>query len=149
MMRRSRAALLLLGAVALGTNAVPAATDTEAAQRATALFGQALTQPDASLLRSILPSRGKVQLKLALMGPEEGFFSSSQVEVLLRDFLGKGAVKEFEFVGVEHDEKRYALVHTRAMVTDRQGRSSRVALHLAFQPEGETWVLREIRETPP
>ena len=148
-MRRGWVALLLLGALALGATPVRGANDTDAAQRATALFGQALTRPDASLLRSILPTRGKVQLKLALMGPEEGFFSSSQVEALLRDFLSKGTVKEFEFVGVEHDENRYALVHTRAKVTDRQGRSSRVALHLAFQPEGETWVLREIRETPP
>jgi hypothetical protein len=148
-MRRRCAAPLLLLAVALGATVIVAATDADAAQRATALFGQALTRPDASLLRSILPTRGKVQLKLALLGPEEGFFSSSQVEALFRDFLGKGAVTGFELVGVEHDRNRYALVHTRAKVTDGQGRSSRVALHLAFQPEGESWVLREIRETPP
>jgi hypothetical protein len=123
--------------------------DAKQARDAASRFGQALTKGDASLLRSILPQRGKVQLRLLSLGPGDGSFSAGQVESLIRDFLDQGSVQSFELVGMEHDAQRYALAYGRASLTDRQGRTVRSELHLGFQPEDGRWVLREIRETHP
>jgi len=116
----------------------------DAAQR----FGRALRDADASALRPILPSRGKVQLILVHLGPEEGYFSSRQVEALFRDFFKRGSVQRFELLRIEGGREGHALAHGRADLIDPQGRPSRVELHLALQPEGERWVVREIREMP-
>jgi hypothetical protein len=140
-------AVLLAGT--LGISPAFAALTEGAAREAAQRFGQALLGADASRLKPILPSRGKVQLRLVHLGPEEGFFSASQVEALLGNFLRRGAADSFEVLRVEYDPQRFALALGRATVTDEQGRSVRVGIHLAFQPEGERWVLREIRETPP
>ena len=127
--------------------AVAEGPDEQAARRAADRFGQALVRADLSLLRPILPAKGKVQLKLSRMGPEDGFFSPGQVEALLRDFLALGSVQRFETGRVEHDPQGIALVSARVELKDKQGSPASVGLHLAFQPEGDTWVLREIRET--
>jgi hypothetical protein len=149
--RRSLAALLvfLFALAAPWAFGAEESTDPEQARDAAARFGQALTKGDASLLRSILPQRGKVQLRLLSLGPGDGSFSAGQVESLIRDFLEQGSVQSFELVGMEHDAQRYALAHGRASLTDRQGRAVRSELHLGFQPEDGRWVLREIRETRP
>lgn len=142
--------LAVLLAATMGSVPISAALTEEAAREAAQRFGQALLRADASRLRPILPSRGKVQLRLVHLGPEEGFFSASQVEMLLGDFLKRGAADSFEVLRVEYDPERFALAHGRATVTDEQGRSASVGIHLAFQPEDDQrWVLREIRETPP
>jgi hypothetical protein len=47
----------------------------------------------------------------------------------------------------ESDGRRSALAHGRAAITDRDGRQGRIGLHLGFEPEGERWVLREVKET--
>jgi hypothetical protein len=129
--------------------AIPAASsDEEAARGAARRFGQALVAGDAALLREILPARGKVQLRLERFGPEEGYFSPSQVVALFEDFLSHGSVRSLDLLRIEQQpDSRYALVHGRAVLTDRQGRAGQVELHLAFQPEDARWVLREIRET--
>ena len=119
-----------------------------AAHEAVERFGHALTSADTSLLKSLLPRRGKVQLRLVRMGSYEGYFSPSQVEALLRDFLDQGAVRSFRALRVEHDPGGVALARTRLELTDRQGRPVSVEVRLAFQPEDGHWVLREIRETP-
>ena len=134
------AALSALGAVAAGP-------DEPAARQAVDRFGQALLRRNVSLLRPILPDKGKVQLKLVRMGPEDGFFSPSQVEALLRDFLALGSVQRFEATRIEYDPQGVALASARVELKDKQGAAAAVGLHLAFQPEGDTWVLREIRET--
>jgi hypothetical protein len=121
----------------------------EQAARAAVQLGMALKSEDASYLRPILPERGKVQLHLFRLGPEQGYFSSDQVEVLLLDFTKRGSLRSFDVLRIEHEPERLALVHGRASIRDRQGHSARVELHLAFEPEDGRWVLREIRETPP
>jgi hypothetical protein len=141
------AILLLAGPAA--TLAAADEDDRKQARAAALIFGKALTEGDAALLRTILPQRGKIQVRLIALGPGEGFYSAGQVESLIRDFLEQGSVASFELLGVEHDADRYALARGRAMLTDRQGRSVRAGLHLAFQPEEGRWVLREIRETHP
>jgi hypothetical protein len=117
------------------------------ARRSARVFGQALTSGQASLLRAILPTGGKVHVAVPKIVPEEGWFTGSQVEALLADFLSQGSVRSFEVLRLESDGKTNALARGRAVLTDRQGRPQRLGIHLAFQPEDERWVLREIKET--
>jgi hypothetical protein len=138
----------IIAALALAWSVAIAAGPSEGQARAAAdAVGQALTRSDPSLMRPVLPARGKVKLHLVNLGPEQGFFSSRQVEALLSGFLSQGSVESFQAQRVEFDEER-SLVHARAKIVDRQGRPVSVELHLAFQPEDGHWVLREIRETP-
>lgn len=125
----------------------PEPSGEEQARDAAVRFGQALEQGDAALLKSLMPAKGKVQLRLDLLGPADGFFSPNQVTALLGGFLERGSVTSFDLVRVEYDEQHYALAHGRAGLLDRAGRPARVDLQLAFQPEDGRWVLREIRET--
>jgi len=138
-------ALSLVCLAVLGADETPSA---EAALDAARRFGQALEQGEAAGIRPLLPERGKIRLRLVRLGPEQGFFSRSQVEALLKDFLDRGSVRSFEATEVEHPSPHYALAHARAVVVDASGHTARIELHLAFQPEGGSWVLREIRETP-
>jgi hypothetical protein len=118
--------------------------------RAAALqFGRALKSNDVTLLRSILPAQGKVRLNLHFLGPAEGFYSPGQVEALLREFLEQGSIRSFDLVGLDHDPNHFAIAHGRSLLTDRDGRPARAEIYLAFQPEDERWVLREVRETSP
>jgi hypothetical protein len=127
--------------------AIAGGPDERGARQAADRFGQALVRADPSLLRSILPEQGQVQLKLVRLGPEDGFFSASQVEALLRDFLALGQVRSFTTTRVEYDPQGVALVSAQVALDDRDGGAGAVGLHLAFQPEGDAWVLREVRET--
>ena len=129
-----------------GTQA--AAPDEAAAREAGLRFGRALTKADATLLRPLLPRRGKVQMVLVRLGPEKGHFSGNQVETLFRDFLQQGSVEAFELERVECASKGYALVHGIAVLTDRAGRKGRSEIRLSLQVDAERWVLREIREAP-
>jgi hypothetical protein len=121
----------------------------EQARTAALAFGRALTNADASLLKPLLPRRGKVRLRLVRFGPEDGSYSAGQVVVLFDDFLQQGSVGSFTVLRAEGGHPGYALAHGRAGLTDPEGRSCRVDLHLTFQPEGGHWVLREIRESSP
>jgi hypothetical protein len=121
----------------------------EQARAAAQRFGQALQKGDASILGSVLPEKGKVLLRLDLLGPGEGYFSPNQVEALLREFFAHGTIQSFKLLRVEHDAQSYALANGRVELTDRAGRPARIELHLAFQAEDGRWVLREIRETRP
>jgi hypothetical protein len=143
--RRVRAALSVL-AVALLLTAVPRAGDDDARRAATA-FGQALTTGRAEALRPILPQRGKVHLKLLRLGPEDGDFGASQVEALFRDFLSGGKVSSFAIARCESDGKSSGLALGKAAIVDREGRGARIDVHLAFEPEGGRWVLREVKES--
>jgi len=145
--RTVTALAVLLFAATLHAPAADSADD-QAIRDCAATFGQALKSGDPSRLRPILPARGKVQLRLVRLGPQSGAFSASQVEAVLQDFLRQGSIESFEVLRVEHDTQGYALVRGRASLTDRDGRAGQVDLHLALQPEGERWVLREIRESP-
>jgi len=142
----------LLG-LAFGSGTGPVMAETsdsvEAARAAALQIGHALRVSDLRTLRPHLPERGKVQVRLEVMGPADGFFSAGQVEALLGEFLQHGSVRSFDLLAVENQDDRYALARGRATLTDRDGRPARVELHLAFEPEGERWVLREIRETRP
>ena len=130
--------------IAAALAAAPAAAQADPRVAAEA-FGNALVSGRADRLRSILPSEGKVRLKLDRFGPEDGFFGAGQVEALFRDFLKRGSVSAFEVVRVDSDSA-YALVHARTALVDREGRQARAILQLAFQPEAERWILREIKE---
>lgn len=130
--------LLLLSAPAIGAP--------NSAREAAEAFGVAVTSSDLKQLRSVLPEQGRVRLKLVHLGPEDGQFSASQVEAILKDFLANGSVDGFEIVRVEGDDRNYGMVVGRAALVDRSGRPRRVALLLSFQPEAGRWVLREIKE---
>jgi hypothetical protein len=137
---------LLAGGSFLAADQDPAI---DQARGAALKFGQALMSDDVSLLRAILPEQGKVRLNLHCLGPAEGFFSSGQVEALLREFLEQGSIRSFDLIGLDHDPNHFAIAHGRSLLTDREGRPARIDIYLAFQPEGDRWVLREVRETEP
>jgi len=145
---RSRLSAVVLLGLFVAVAAVAQTPGKDAARAAVEEFGRGLTGGDPSLFRPLLPQKGKVQLNLVRLGPERGSFSASQVEALLRDFLAQGSVQSFETTRVEHDPNGIALASARLDVTDKEGRSATVDLHLTFQPDGQQWVLREIRETP-
>jgi hypothetical protein len=136
----------LVVVVALAVTLVAADAD-DGARAAAATFGRALVKGSAEALRPILPERGRVHLTLARLGPEEGLFGARQVEAVFRDFLASGKVASFDVVRCASDGGRSALAHGRAAIVDRDGRSGRIGLHLGFEPEGERWVLREVKET--
>lgn len=121
--------------------------DAEAARAAARQFGQSLVASQPASLRAILPESGNVRLVLTRLGPENGSFGASQVEALFRDFLSVGQVRSFEVLRLQSDGASSALVQGRAVIVDRDGRPGRVGLHLAFEPEGSRWVLREVKET--
>jgi hypothetical protein len=137
--------LLVLAA----TTPAGAGLTAEEARDAALKIGESLKNSDLSALRAFLPAQGKVRLNLVCLGPVEGFFSSSQVEALLGDFLKQGSISSFDLLVMEFDPQHFAMAHSRASLTDRQGHPARVDIHFAFQPENERWVLREIRETRP
>ena len=132
-------------AALLPSAALPGTTKADA-RAAANRFGAALTGARAADVRSVLPEHGKVRIALGRLAQEEGSFGAGQVEALFRDSLAQVTVHSFEVVRLESDEKTFALVHGRASLTDRQGRACRIALHLSFQPENGSWVLREIKE---
>lgn len=121
----------------------PSGDPAEAAQ----VFRRAMQASDASLLRPILPSRGRVQLRFESLGDERGFFSAEQVESLIRDIFESDTTIDLAIDGVETEKGDYTLVHGSLKRTDSTGRASSARIHLAFQPEDGRWVLREIRET--
>lgn len=129
--------------------AVPLEPGATAARAAAERFSTAVARADVALLRELLPARGKVQLRLVSVGPEEGFFSAGQVQALFRDFMARGTLRSFEPLHVEDDPSRSAIVRGRSRVTTSDGRPAQIELRLTFQPEDGRWVLREIRETPP
>ena len=144
-MVRSLAVTLALGLMLWSQ--LPAAGAEEDARQAAHRFGRALTSSRPQDLRSILPSQGKIRLKLLRLGPEDGYFGPGQVEAIFRDFLAEGSVRSFELGRLETDGRSFCLVHARAALSDRQGHPARVRLHLSFQPEASRWVLREIKES--
>jgi len=113
----------------------------ETAKAAARTFGRALVTGSAEALRPILPEKGRVHLTLIRLGPEEGLFGARQVEALFRDFLAGGKVASFDLGRCDSDAGRSALAHGQAAITDRDGRSRRIGLHLAFEREGERWRL--------
>jgi len=145
--RTSLTVIVLLG-LSLAAAATAQTPGEDAARAAVESFGRGLAGGDLSLIRPLLPQKGKVQLNLVRLGPERGSFSASQVEALLRDFLALGSVQSFESTRVEHDPNGVALASAHLELTDKEGRPASVDLHLTFQPDGPRWVLREIRETP-
>ena len=138
---------LLLSFLAFWDGAA-ATPEERAARQCAATFGQALLKADVTLLRPILPSRGKVEVRLERLGfSQEGYFSAAQVEALFQDFLKHGKVRSFELLRVECDREGHALVRGRAELTERTGRQRRSEIHLKLEPEGANWVLRGIRES--
>lgn len=117
------------------------------AREAAQLFGRALLTSKASAMRPILPAEGRVRMSLVRLGPEEGTFAPNQVEALFQQFLSGAAVSAFDLIRLESDGRSTSLAHARLTLVDREGRAARVSLHLAFQPEADRWVLREVKET--
>ena len=134
-----------LWTLAVGVMAAASAIAQSDPRVAAETFGNALESGHPERLRQILPKEGKVRLKLASFGPEDGFFGAGQVEALFRNFLEHGSVKKFEVTRVDGDAT-YALVHARVALVDRDGRDQLVGMQLAFQPEDQRWILREIKE---
>jgi len=125
----------------------PASKGDEGARQAAASFGRALTTGSASSLRTILPQKGKVRLTLALLGPEDGAFAAAQVEALFRDFLAAGKVHSFVVTRYESDGRTGALAYAKASIVDRDGQRAQIGIQLWLEPEGDRWVLREVKES--
>jgi hypothetical protein len=142
-----RFALSSLAVVAALALAQASSAADDGARKAADAFGHALVTRSASALQPILPQQGRVHLSLIRLGPEEGLFGARQVEAVFRDFLASGSVASFEVMRCESDPKRSALAHGRAVIVDRDGRSGKIGIHLGFEPEGDRWVLREVKET--
>lgn len=142
-MRAVLSALALASLVALP----PARAASDPARAAAEAFGRALVGGRAEALRPLLPTRGKVRMTLVRFGPEDGTFAPQQVEALFRSFLATGKVTSFVVSRCESDGRSSGLAHARAALVDRDGRGGRVGVHLGFEPEGERWVLREVKET--
>ena len=136
----------LAAVVALSITLATAGAD-DPARAAAKTFGAALLTGNAQGLRPVLPEHGRVHLSLMRLGPEEGNFGARQVEAVFLDFFARGKVVAFEVKRCEGDGRRSALTRATATITDRDGRSGRIGLHLGFESEGERWVLREVKET--
>lgn len=119
----------------------------DGARDAAATFGRALVANKAASLMPVLPQLGRVHVSLVRLGPEDGRFGANQVVALFRDVLATGKVESFEIVRCETDGSRSALAHAVASIVDREGRSGRIGVHLAFETESGRWVLREVKET--
>ncbi|HEX4823311.1 MAG TPA: hypothetical protein VFV19_03290 [Candidatus Polarisedimenticolaceae bacterium] len=142
-----RAALIGL-ALVLAAAASPAAPQGDDGGRQAAMrFGRALTSGKADALRPILPQKGKVKLTLAVLAQEDGAFAASQVEALFREFLAGGKVTSFEVTRFEGDGKAGAFAHANATVVDHEGHTVKLGIHLWLEPEGDRWVLREVKES--
>ena len=143
-----RAAAFHLAAVLVVTAVfADAVVADDAAKAAAETFGGALVSGLAAELRPILPAQGRVHLTLNRLGPEEGLFGARQVEAVFGDFLARGRVESFDLGRCGSDGARSAVARGRAGIVDRDGRGRLIGLHLAFELEGERWVLREVKET--
>ena len=142
-----RAAVSGFAVVFTLTTTLAGAGADDGARAAATTFGRALVAGSAEALRPILPESGRVHLNLARLGPEEGLFGARQVEAVFRDFLAGGTIASFEVTRCESDGRGSALARGRAAITDRDGRSGRIGVHLGFDREGGRWVLREVKET--
>jgi hypothetical protein len=140
---------LLLGLVPPTLARAEPALGEEEAASAARRFGRALTDADPSALKPLLPRQGKVRVRLDCLGPAQGSLSAAQLTAMIQDFLRRGAVRSFEVVRTEVEADRFALVQGLASVLDREGRRHALRLDLTFQPEGGSWILREMRESPP
>ena len=143
-MRAAPSCIVVVLALALGAAASGA---TDGAREAAAGFGRALLASNAGSLLPLLPQQGRVHVTLLRLGPEDGRFGANQVVALFRDVLASGKIATFEILRCETDGSRSALAHATASIVDREGRSGRIGIHLAFEPEGGRWVLREVKET--
>jgi hypothetical protein len=139
----------LLLAATLTTPSPLASTGEEQALKSALVFGRALKSGNSGQMRTLLPTSGKVRLRLVAFGPEEGSYSGEQVQALFKDFFRQGKVRSYELVRMDCASEQFTLVQAAAGIVDRAGRQIQVHLHLTFQPEGDRWVLREIRETAP
>ena len=148
-MRACLAASILLLTAALTISQTPGSIGDEEAKTAALTFGRALTVADTTRLNPILPERGKIRLRLTGFGPAAGSYGADQVAAIFKNFLREGAVRSFDLLRLECASEQFAFVHARTRTIDRDGRPVDVDLHLTFQPEGNHWGLREIRETPP
>lgn len=141
-----RTALLLFVMLVTPVGSPWAGTGKDDASEAARRFGSALTSASSSSLKPLLPVRGTVHLALKRLAQEEGSFGSSQVEAVFHDALSRVVVRSYEVIRIECDGQTMAVVRGRAGLTDAQGRSGQVSLHLSFQPEDGRWVIREIKE---
>ena len=142
-----RAALLCLAVLVASAASPPAAAGDDGGREAANRFGRALTSGKAEALRAILPQKGKVKLALVVLGPEDGAFAASQVEALFRDFLAGGKVLKFEVTRFEGDGKTGSFAHANATIVDHEGHTTQLGIHLWLEPEGDRWVLREVKES--
>lgn len=145
-MRLLRASILVFALVAASDPLV--AADPGSPRDVAERFGMALTSSRAAALRPLLPSRGKVRLCLERLGPEEGSFAAGQVEAVFADFLAAGSVRSFALASFDSDGRTAALAVASAEVIDRDGRPVKVGLRFSLEPEGNRWIIREVRETP-
>ena len=88
--------IVVLAAALARTPGLAAGLSADSARDAASVFGRSLTSGHAEALRPLLPQRGKVGLRLARLGPEDGTFGAHQVEAVFQEFLASGAVGSFE-----------------------------------------------------
>jgi hypothetical protein len=147
-LRLLRASIFVVSALAAAPGAIVAADAPDGPRDVAEKFGAALTSSRAASLRPLLPSQGKVRLCLRRLGPEDGSFAAGQVEAVFANFLASGSVRVFALASVDTDGRTAALAVASAEVVDREGRPVRIGLRFSLEPEGDRWIVREVRETP-
>ncbi len=107
----------------------------------------ALLEADRSTLRTYWPNKGKVLLNLQVLGPEDGYFSSAQADVVLSGALASKRIVRLNFSNIEADEQCFAVVQGSVVVETPDGVHHDGRLRVVLQPAGESWEIREIRES--
>ncbi|MCZ6889622.1 MAG: hypothetical protein O7H39_14105, partial [Gammaproteobacteria bacterium] len=102
-------------------------------------FGAALVQGNADGLRAVLPSEGKVRVRLVHLGPQDGALRGGQLHAILQDFLERGSVQSFKLQTIEYSST-LALASAEVGLIDAKGTQAKVRLHLSFEPENDRWV---------
>lgn len=130
----------------IGISTLPAA-DLDARQTAEGI-GSCLARGCGPSWRSLLPTRGKVDVSLSGLGGPRGSFAPEQARAVLDELAGRGGVAGFDVVSVESGATAFALARLRSKPKPGQT-SAPIAVHIVLQREDDRWALREIRDDAP
>ena len=138
---------LLVFAISLTALPTPAETGRKEAGQAADRFAQVLGSGKTASLETILPRSGKILVSFTGTGRGAGYFGISQVEALLGSYLAEYRFSECRIDHIEVQESSYCRIDLTANRSGPDGAREAVVFRLAFQPERDRWVLREIRES--
>ncbi|MBD3869027.1 MAG: hypothetical protein IFK94_12965 [Acidobacteria bacterium] len=138
---------LLALAIGLTGLPIPAETGRKEAGQAAERFARALSTGESEALQALLPQSGKILVSISDIGQGAGYFGRSQVEALFSGYLAEFDFSDCRIDHIEVQESSYSRIDLTANRTGPGDAVSAVVFRLAFQPEQDRWVLREIRES--